>query len=250
MEEKWKDVYSKRFGGTWYPCEGVVRFTARYLRRRVGIESYEVKKGIKKILDAGCGNGRHVAFFAEQGFDVYGIDISREAIEIAKAWLAKKELKADFRVGDIEKLPFDDEFFDVVICCEVLDHVPFSKAKKTMEKIRRTLRLNGYIYITLRSTEDSEFGRGEKVAHNTFVLQEGYERGIIQHYFDLEEIKELFKGFRIFDVELHDRRFPSIYTVDKAFFQSSKGDKRYIDLSKSFDINLKYSRWYITAEKI
>ncbi len=106
------------------------------------------------------------------------------------------------------------------------------------------------IYITLRSTEDSEFGRGEKVAHNTFVLQEGYEKGIIQHYFDLEEIKELFEGFKVFDIELYEERFPSVFTVDKAFLQSSKGTKNYIDLSKPIDMNLKYSRWYIAAEKV
>ena len=86
--------------------------------------------------------------------------------------------------------------------------------------------------------------------HNTFVLQEGYEKGIIQHYFDLEEIKELLEGFKVFDIELYEDRFPSAFTVDKAFLQSSKGTKKYIDLSKPLDVNLKYSRWYIAAEKV
>ncbi len=145
--EIWNEVYTKkRFGGTWYPNEGVVRFTARYLKRRVGIEVYDVKKDVRRVLDVGCGNGRHVVFFAEQGFEVYGIDISKGAIEIANAWLAKKGLKADLRVGDVEKLPFDSEYFDMVILAEVLDHVPLSKAKKAMEEIRRVLAPNGYIY--------------------------------------------------------------------------------------------------------
>lgn len=250
MEENWDDVYTEKFGGTWYPNEGVVKFTARYIQRKVGIDLYDVKKKIRRVLDIGCGNGRHAVFFAEQGFDVYGIDISKEAIEIANAWLVKKGLKANLRVSDIEKLPFGDESFDVVISAEVLDHVPFSKAKKAMMEIKRILAPNGGGYITLRSTEDSEFGRGEKVEHNTFVLQEGYEKGIIQHYFDLEEIKELFEGFKIFDIELHEERFPSVFTVDKAFLQSSKGTKKYIDLSKPINMNLKYSRWYIAAEKV
>jgi SAM-dependent methyltransferase len=250
MEEKWKDVYSKRFGGMWTPSEGFVKFSARYLQRRVGIDAYDIKRKIGRILDAGCGIGRHIVFFAEQGFDVYGVDISKEAIEIANAWVFKKGLKADLRVGDIEKLPFDDRYFDVVISHGVLDHITFSKAKKAMEEIGRVLAANGYLYITLRSTEDSEFGRGEKVEHNTFVLQEGYEKGIIQHYFDLDEIKELFEGFKVFDIEIYEERFPSVFTVDKAFLQSSKGDKKYIDLSKPLDMNLKYSRWYIAAEKV
>lgn len=249
MEEKWDDVYKKEFRATWYPMNGIVRFTARYLKRRTGIDLYDVKKDAKKILDVGCGNGNHVVFFTEQGFEVYGIDISKEAIEIGNAWLFKKGLKAYLRVGDIEKLPFDDGYFDVAISHEVLDHIPFSKAKKAMEEIKRVCVPKGYIYITLRSTEDSECGRGEKVDKNTFVLQEGYEKGIIQHYFDLEEIKELFKGFNIFDIELYEEKFPAVYSVDKSFLQSSKGIKKYIDLS-NLNLNLKSSRWYIAAEKV
>jgi ubiquinone/menaquinone biosynthesis C-methylase UbiE len=249
MKEKWDLVYLKRFGGTWYPDEGVVRFVARYLQRRVGIDLYDVKRKIRKVLDAGCGNGRHVVFFAEQGFDVYGIDISEEAIKIANAWLTKKGLKAYLEVGDVEKLPFKDDYFDLVISCEVLDHIPFPKAKRAMREIRRVCVPGGYIFITLRSTEDSEFGRGKKVDHNTFVLQEGYEKGIIQHYFDLHEVRELFEGFKIFDIELYEQRFPRLFTVDKAFLQSSKGLKKHLDISKHVDLRLKYSRWYIAAEK-
>lgn len=250
MDKKWDEVYSKKFGGTWYPNEGVIRFTARYLQRREGIDLYSIRKKIKSVLDVGCGNGRHVVFFAEQGFNAYGTDISKMAIEVGNAWLAKKELKANLKVIDVEKLPYDTEFFDVVISCEVLDHIPFSKVKKVMDEIRRVCAPGGYIYITLRSTEDSEFGRGKKVGHNTFVLQEGYEKGIIQHYFDFDEIRELFGNLKIFDIELYEQKIPDIFTVDKAFLQSSTGNKRYIDKNKPLDMNLKLSRWHIVAEKV
>jgi len=250
MEEKWEDVYTKRFNGTWYPREGVVRFTARYIRRRVGIDVYDAKRKVNRVLDVGCGNGRHAVFFAEQGFDVYGMDISEEAIGIAKAWLTKKGLNAHLAVGEIEKLPFDDGCFDVVISDAVLDHIPFSEAKNAINEIKRVLTPNGYLYITLRSTEDAEFCRGEEVDHNTFVLQEGYEKGIIQHFFDLEDIKELFDGLKIFDMELYEERFSSVFTVDKAYLQSSKGGKGHIDLENPVNMKQKYSRWHISAEMV
>lgn len=250
MVKRWDKVYSKAFGGTWYPNEGVVRFAARYLQRRVGIGDYDVRRKVGKILDIGCGNGRHVVFLAEQGYDVYGVDISEEAIEIATAWVAKQGLHAALMFGDMERLPFEDEYFDVVISFGVLDHVPFTKAKKAINEIKRVSREGAYLYLTLRSTWDSEFGRGEEVEKNTFVLQEGYEKGLIQHYFDLEQVIELFGGFRIFDIECHERRFPELYTVDKGFIQSSTGGKKYIDVSKPIDLNLKYSRWHIVAEKV
>jgi SAM-dependent methyltransferase len=251
MEEKWNAVYSKeKFGEMWYPSEGTIRFAARYLQRRVGIDSYDVKREVRRILDAGCGNGRHVTFFAEQGFNVYGIDTSERAVEIANAWLARNGLKADLRVGDIEKLSFDDRYFDVVISYGVLDHITFSKAKKAVQEFMRVLDDNGYLYISLRSTKSSDYGRGEEVTKNTFVLQEGYEKGLIQHFFDFEEIKELLEGFEIFDIELYEEKFPSIYTVDKSFLQSSRGIKKYINLSNSSNLDLRESRWHITAEKV
>ena len=249
MEQEWNQVYSKTFGGQWYPDEGVVRFTARYLQRRVGIDVYDRKRQTKRVLDAGCGNGRHVVFFAEQGFDVCGIDISEEAIEIANAWLGKRGLKAHLEVGDILKLPFENGYFDVIISYGVLDHITFSEAKRIMKEIGRVVAKDGYMYITLRSTEDSECGRGEKTGNNTYVLQEGYERGIIQHFFDLEEIKELLTGFRIFDIELYEEKFPEVYSLDKSFLQSSKGIKKYIDLSNP-NLNIKSSRRHITAERV
>jgi len=252
MEEKWNKVYSQTvvFGEQWYPSEGVVRFASRYLQRRIGIGIYDKKREVGRILDAGCGNGRHVVFFAEQGLDVWGTDISEEAIGLANAWVAKKGLQAHLEVGDIKKLPFESGYFDVVISYGVLDHVPFSEAKKIMKEIGRVVAENGYIYITLRSTEDSECGRGEKVENNTFVLQEGYEKGIIQHFFDLEEIKELFEGFKIFDIEIHEQKFPDVFTVDKAYSQSSKGVKRYIDLLDPISLGLEYARWHIAVEKV
>ncbi|MFX0066661.1 MAG: class I SAM-dependent methyltransferase [Candidatus Hermodarchaeota archaeon] len=246
----WDDIYKKELRGIWYPILGIIRFTARYLKRKIGIELYETKKETKRIIDLGCGNGNHVVFFAEQGFDVSGIDISEEAIEIARAWLNMRDLKADLQAGDIENIPCPDQSFDVVISHAVLDHIPFEKAKKVMEEIKRILVPGGYVCISLRSIEDCEFGRGKEVEYHTFVLEEGYEKGVIQHYFDFQEIKELFTDFKIFDLELHEEKFPSVFTVDKSFIQSSGKTKEYIDVSKPVELNLKYSRWFVSAEKM
>lgn len=250
MLKDWNEVYKKKFRATWCPNDGIVRLVARYLKRRTGIELYDVKKDVKRILDLGCGNGNHAMFLAGLEYEVYGIDISSEAIEIARAWFNKKGLKADLRVGDVERLPYEDGFFDVVVSDGVLDHVLFSKAKSAMSEIKRVCAKEAYVFLTLRSTGDSEFGRGRKVDHNSFELKEGYERGLVQHYFDIEEAKELLEGFKVFNLELYEEKFPDIFTVDGPFLQSSKGLKKYIDLSKSLDMNLKGSRWYIAAEKI
>ncbi|MFX0012466.1 MAG: class I SAM-dependent methyltransferase, partial [Candidatus Hermodarchaeota archaeon] len=45
------------------------------------------EKEVKRILDLGCGNGRHLMFFGKKGFDIYGMDASSKGIELAKEWL-------------------------------------------------------------------------------------------------------------------------------------------------------------------
>ncbi|MHB8105278.1 MAG: hypothetical protein ACYDG5_07045, partial [Dehalococcoidales bacterium] len=67
MEKNWNKVYTTAFGGNWYPDEGVVRFTARYLQRRVGIDVWNVKRKVNRLLDDGCGNGRHLFYLRSRG---------------------------------------------------------------------------------------------------------------------------------------------------------------------------------------
>lgn len=250
MKENWENVYTDKFNGTWYPNESVVKFSARYLKRRVGVDVYDVKKPVERILDVGCGNGKHAVFFAEQGYEVHGFDISPRAIKIANDWLTQKQLKANLKVGNAGNIRFEDESFEVVISDGVLDHMHFSEAKKAMENIRRVCVHGGYVHITLRSTDDSEFGTGDQTGDNTFLLHAGYEQGITQRYFNFDDIKELFVGFDIFDIELCVNNYPDIFTVDKAFLQSSDGIKKHVDTSKNIDMNLRYARWSITAEKV
>ena len=248
MKKQWEEVYEEA-PFTWYPVEGIIRFVSRYMKKRVGINKFKTKENMSEVLDLGCGNGSHIVFFAEQGFNVSGIDISEQAIEIAKAWTHKHGLKADLRVGDIENLPFGDESFDVIISNGVFDHISFSKAKKCVQEAFRVCKPGGYVYLTLRSTKDCEYGRGEKTDKNTFILSKGYEKGIIQHFFDLQEISDLFKDFKIFDIELYEVRFPRKFGIDKAYLQSSIGLKTYIDISKMSNMDLKYSRWHVAGEK-
>ena len=62
------------------------------------------------VLDCGCGAGRFARMAADRGASLAGIDASKELIEIA----AERVAEGDFRVGDIETLPWEDGSFDVV----------------------------------------------------------------------------------------------------------------------------------------
>lgn len=70
------------------------------------------RRGVKRVLDLGCGTGRHIINFVKKGFEIYGIDIAEEGIEITKKWLKKEGLEANLKVGSIYKrLPYKNSFF-------------------------------------------------------------------------------------------------------------------------------------------
>lgn len=71
-------------------------------------------KGTERILDLACGYGRHALSFAKKGFDVVGIDITKEYVDDAKNTAAVQDLNALFIHSDIRSLRFEAEF-DVVL---------------------------------------------------------------------------------------------------------------------------------------
>ena len=108
------------------------------------------KKGVKKILDLGCGSGRHTVYLAKHGFEVYGIDIALKGIKITKSWLKKEKSKANLKVGNVyKKLPYPNNFFDALISTQTLHHNKINNIRKLIKEIERVLRANGLIFITV-----------------------------------------------------------------------------------------------------
>lgn len=71
-------------------------------------------KGHERILDLACGYGRHSLEFAKRGYEVTGIDITKEYIENARKESQKAGLKTEFICSDIRDVKFNNEF-DVVL---------------------------------------------------------------------------------------------------------------------------------------
>lgn len=59
------------------------------------------KKGVKKVLDLGCGSGRHTVYLAKNGFDVYGFDVAPVGMKLTKEWLKQEGLRAKLKIGSI-----------------------------------------------------------------------------------------------------------------------------------------------------
>ena len=104
-----------------------------------------------RALDIGCGAGFIAEELAAAGFAVTGIDPSQVAIEAARAHAEGQGLAIEYVVGAGEEPPFADAAFDVVSCCDVLEHV--RDLDRVIAETARVLRPGGlYLFDTINRT--------------------------------------------------------------------------------------------------
>lgn len=170
-------------------------------RDMMGIADLLKERNAKRILDLGCGTGRHLIFFANQGYEVYGIDAAFDGIEIAKKWLAENNLNCNLTIQRIEeKFPYEDSFFDAVISIQAMHHNKIKKIKFTIREIKRVLKPDGLIFITVPIMKlfDKKYPSSlKKIEKGTYLPLSGPEKGLPHHFFTESEIYKVFKGFDI-----------------------------------------------------
>ncbi len=156
----------------------------------------------KKLLDLGCGTGRHLLFLSKEGFDVYGLDGSPKGLEIAKSWLSEENQNVELSCQRIEQeFPYPNQYFDAVISIQVIHHNLLKDIIFTAQEIERILKPKGYIFITVPIL--NVFSREEwdlkRIEPRTFIPQKGQEKGIPHHFFTIREFKSIFKSFTLLE---------------------------------------------------
>jgi len=101
-----------------------------------------------RFLDAGCGGGGASILAAQRGAIVSGIDAAAPLVEIAR----DRVPNGDFRVGDIQGLPFEDQVFDVVLAANSLQYSQDRVA--TLREMKRVAADDGRVVVGLFSTPD------------------------------------------------------------------------------------------------
>ena len=103
-----------------------------------------------KVLDVGCGTGDLTLTaknYAGASGSVYGIDASPEGIDLARKKATSSRSEAVFKVGLIEKIPYPDAMFDLVISRLVIHHLPDDLKRRGFAEIFRVLKPNGRVFL-------------------------------------------------------------------------------------------------------
>lgn len=106
------------------------------------VKLFNLSKKASQILDCGCGDGRIIEILWRKDADFWGTDISSKAIEKGRERLKEKK-NVHLKVGDIEKIDFPNEKFDLVYITYTLEHL--DSPEKVIEEMMRVTKKGGYL---------------------------------------------------------------------------------------------------------
>jgi 2-polyprenyl-6-hydroxyphenyl methylase/3-demethylubiquinone-9 3-methyltransferase len=150
------DIYQQRGHDWWAEDAAFDIYNLRYCMNPVRYGYFKRKlQGLhlpgKAVLDIGCGGGFLAEEFARDGYAVTGIDPAARSLEAARKHAAQSDLAICYREGKGEALPFPDDSFDIVACCDVLEHV--DDYNRVIGEVARTLKPGGvFCYDTVNRT--------------------------------------------------------------------------------------------------
>lgn len=158
-----------------------------------------------KILDVGCGTGRHSIELTKRGYKVTGIDLSASQLERAREKAESDNLKIDFRKEDARRLPFNGEFDVAIMICEggfplmetdEMNYEILSNVTKSLKKHGKFIftTLNGLfpLYHSVEEFCDSTTENGNATYRsNTFDLMTFRDHNVTEFEDDLGNKKTL-----------------------------------------------------------
>ena len=195
LKSYWENIIKEdkeKFGEWWLtPQTEVLEFAEQFPNRA-------------KMLDIGCGMGRHVICLAQKGFQVTGFDGSEEGVSFTIDWLKNEHLSARIELGDFLNYDYGESRFDGILSINVIHHAKKSEIKDVLSRIYRALKPSGLFLCTLpilRPIKQHE----ELIEPQTYIPQLGAEAGVPHFMFDKKDILELYLDF---ELECSDGVFP------------------------------------------
>ena len=154
----------------------------------------------ERVLDVGCGTGTLAVTAARKvqpAGEVQGIDASPEMVELARRKGARKGIEASFQIAPIERLPFPDDNFDLVLSTFMLHHLPDEVKAQGFAEIRRVVKPGGrFLAVDLADSSRTFVGRLTKLIGHT--MKDGYVDRLKSMIADsgLEDIEEVGTSFK------------------------------------------------------
>ncbi len=175
------------------------------------------------VLDLGCGGG-YIAreLYNKTRAQIYGIDSSEEAIQLSVD--KSKKIPIRYQKADITKLPFPNDFADVILCIGVIEHVRDYGC--CLKEIKRVLKCNGLVYVVSSNRDSFIYEQKiirERLGFWNYGYQKNWTKDALESIFSVE-------GFltQYIDIDKGIGNFRIIDKMDRLFSTPTKKRGRYI----------------------
>jgi len=163
-----------------------------------------------RVLDLGCGVGRHVTYLGGRGFSMAGRDVAPTGIQRAYAACAERGLAFDGQVCDMTALPWADATFAAALSISTIHHGLRTTIRRALDEVWRVLAPGGLLLVDLPCTERADYallrtqvaaGLIQEVEPNTFVDDrpdsEDPDGFLPHHYADEPDMRDLLSRFAV-----------------------------------------------------
>jgi cyclopropane fatty-acyl-phospholipid synthase-like methyltransferase len=179
----------------------------------------------KRVLDAGCGNGRNAIYLAKRGCEITAVDFSSEAVKETQR--RATEAGIEKKINVIERfiddpLPFPEHSFDAVLDCYTFCHFLDSNlGLRFWREAERLINSNGQLFSIVFSPEDAYYAQFAPQEHDDQLIITDPSNGVskrlyseeqIKHYFERIFRYQFFSKFEFFDI-VHGQQFKRVVLV-------------------------------------
>jgi SAM-dependent methyltransferase len=177
--------------------------TLRFLKFLKKEEKYEVEERI--VLDLGCGTGRNSNYLAEKGNSVIGIEISKTAINLAKARALDIGVSVDYRQGDIgQPYEIEDSSVDIILDVTSSNSLDENGRSVYLSECSRVLKTGGYMFVRALCKDGNKnvknlLKQSPGKEYDTYIIK---EIGLTERVFSKEDfIKTYGQYFKVLNLE-------------------------------------------------
>jgi len=175
--------------------------------------------GCRRVLDAGCGVGRHLLPLLAAGFRVYGVDCDARVLEFGKARLAAAAPAVAFNLtqADLNRLPFAHGSFDLAVSVNVINHGDTATFRDYCRELDRVLKTGGHLFIYTSPREAGEMVRlpqTRELEPGTLVDIATPDGAMVHHFPTPAELREQFPRFAVHRLETVWAAIPFMDNVD------------------------------------
>lgn len=197
-DKRWQTAEGRK---DWLVPETEVQNTLSFLKKR----------SVHRVLDLGCGIGRHALFFAKEGFVVHAMDGSPAGVDLLCKKADEEGLRMDIRCAEMTTIPFETGSMDYVLAWNVIYHGDLSVVKRVVSEILRIIKPGGLFQGTMLSKRHADTRTGHMISKDTYVQAHRQEKMHPHYYCNAADLIGLLHGFDLIQLRDGEHRTTGSY---------------------------------------